>query len=53
MKLKFTVGDKQEWAVGYAVTGRQPDRHCRELFINPSVYYAGRDWDAVKVLGKF
>lgn len=53
MRLKFTVGSKETWAVGYVATGRLSDRRQRELFINPAVYYAGRDWEAVKVLGKF
>ena len=52
LKLKFTVLEKEESAV-HGVLSDVNGRREYKLFVSPDVYYAGRNWDEVKVLGKF
>lgn len=49
---KFTINDKEQTAIGYVATkGLQKEAYT--MFVNPAVYYAGSDWNKVKVLSKF
>lgn len=52
-KLKFKVLDKETVAVRCVPMDDIHDRRAYKLFINPNVYYSGKGWDQVKVLGKF
>lgn len=49
----FLVNGRQESAIRYVINKKRSDRRSYQIFINPSIYYAGSRWDEVKVLGQF
>lgn len=55
LQAKFFLpgANKEEGAVRYVISDRLRDRRGYTLFINPKVYYAGSNWDEVKILGQF
>lgn len=52
-RFSLSEGSREESAVRYVISDRLRDKRAYTLFINPNVYYAGSNWDEVKILGQF